>query len=142
MPNAPDGRALPVMSVSLWLGEGSFDPDDITAQIGLDPTVARRAGEIRSYGGRQRRDQWGLRVGPRDGIEIEPLLDELHGQLVPRWSRLVAACSEGDLEPRIYCPVELKSTLTPSLRIEAATLEWIVALGAVLDIDVMAWESE
>jgi hypothetical protein len=137
-----DGRQLPVLSSSLWLGGASFDPATITNRIGVEPTISRRVGDPASLGRTQKRDAWGVRVGPRESLDLEPLIRELMEQLTPYTTRIRETCVEFGLKPCISCPIEPKSTLVPSIHLMPDTLAWMVSLGAPLDIDVMVWDDD
>jgi hypothetical protein len=137
---APDGRALPVLSGGLWLEGTPFDPSVVTDRVGIQPTISYRTGDAWRAGQLRRRDAWAVCVGPRPGLALQPLLEELIEPLEAQRDRIHAVCVELELTPRIYCPLELKSTLTPTIRLLPRTLQWIAELGALVDIDVLAWD--
>ena len=139
---APDGRQLPVLSASLWLHGESFDPTAITDRVGVEPTVSHRVGDPASLGRIRKRDAWGVRVGPREALELEPLVRELMEQLTPCTTRIRETCVEFGLNPCISCPIQPMSSLTPSIHLMPDILAWIVSLGAQLDIDVMIWDDD
>lgn len=139
---AADGRRLPVVSVSLWIQGTSFDPVDITNRVGIEPTISHRTGDPASLGRTQRRDAWAVRIGPRETLELEPLVKELIEQIGARTTQIRETCSELDLELCLSCPIVPKSTLIPSIHLSPDVLEWIVRLGAHLDIDVMIWDDD
>ena len=139
---AADGRRLPVVSASLWLEGASFDPTVVTDRVGIEPTISYRVGDSASLGRTRRRDAWGVRVGPRETLALESLIYELIERLAPHAERIRETCIDLSLEPCLSCPVELKSTLMPSIHLLPATLSWIEMLGAHLDIDVMIWDDE
>lgn len=139
---AADGRQLPIVSVSLWLEGASFDPSVITDRVGIEPTISYRTGDPASLGRTRRRDAWAVRVGPRESLELEPMAKELIGLLASRATQIRDVCIELGLGLCISCPIEPKSTLTPSIHLSPDTLGWIVRLGASLDIDVMVWGDE
>jgi hypothetical protein len=131
-----DGRELPRVSLSLWLGQGRFEPDEVTARVGITPTIAVRVGDPNPVGVPRRHARWGLRIGPTAELHAEPLFAELYRLLLPSWGLLSAAVREVDLAPRIACVVELRSSVAPSLKVPPTDMNWIVELGAELDIDI------
>lgn len=143
--------ALPVLSASLNLKIGSkwpeigqpkerFDPDEISARVGLSPTATGRLGDliVPGFKARRRTDSWWLRAGPDEALDVNKVLADLRALLEPSWDQLKEACAADDLLACVFCVVELKSTLTPAIWITAPTLRWITELGADLDIDIAA----
>lgn len=123
-----------------------FDPDEVTARVGLIPTSTGRLGDPLgnspvpgSTARKQRIDHWSLRAGPREADDLNEVLGELHALLVTGWAQLVTACKADDLLVCVSCVVELRSTFTPATWITAPTLRWITELGADLDIDVLTF---
>lgn len=131
-------ESLPSVSVAFRLDGSEFDPGDVTARLGVEPTHSYRAGDSISGGiGRRRRDAWIIRVGPRETLEVDGMLDELRGRLSTASALVNETCAALGLVSAVYCAVEPTSRLTPSLQFPREFVVWAADLGAFIDIDVM-----
>lgn len=135
-------ESLPIVSVSFRLGGSAFDPEAVTARLGVEPTLRYRAGDHISGGiGRRRSDGWIVRIGPREALEVGRMLDELQERLPLPSSVVAEACVEFGLVPWIYCAVEPTSRRTPSLVFSREVIAWVQEVGAFIDVDLLLWEA-
>jgi hypothetical protein len=125
------------ISVALSFEGGPFDPEELTARIGVHPTHSGRAGETLKFGGPRRRDLWAIRVGPRDALDLEELLVELFEQLRPGWEQIKQVAQELRLELVIGFVVEIRTNTGPIAHFTPPVLAQLIDLGAALDIDLL-----
>lgn len=137
------------MSTAFWLGgwdEGGgpfFDPDLVTARLGVEPTSRYRSGDPTPGGfGRRRRDGWIVRIGPRETLDVAAMLDELRGRLTVSSAVVRETCGELGLVPDIECAVSPTSRLTPIITFPPEIVAWVNDLGASIDVDVMLWADD
>jgi hypothetical protein len=119
----------------------SFDPDEITRRLGMEPTAQRRPGEPLTSDGRGRaRDySWMVKVGPSETLDIEDLLHELRKRVDISSDAVKKLSVDLGLDLVIVCGVlgEEADTM-PAMCFPTEFLEWVVELGASLNVDVMA----
>jgi hypothetical protein len=121
----------------------SFDPECVTRQLGVQPTLQHRRGDpMLGAQGQWRRDRWRVTIGPRDTIEIGDMLSELMAYMAPGENKLRQVCAELGVEATLTCAVEPKSSLTPSIFFPRDVVQWAASHDVVLDIDVMLWGEE
>jgi len=118
----------------------SFDPDEITQRLGIEPTLKFRPGDpITSDGrGRRRRYGWAVKVGGYDTIEIDGMLQELREQVSVSSFLVRKVCKDLDIEPVIVCGVGAeRADIMPALYFPTDFLRWAAEMGASLDVDVL-----
>jgi hypothetical protein len=136
-------QAFPEVWVSLSIMGAPFDPDAVTARLGVEPTSHHRTGDpILGDQGRRRRDRWRVTIGPRDTIEIGGMLSELLVHMAPGEDKLRQVCAELGVEATLTCAVEPKSSLTPYIFFPRDVVRWAASHDVALDIDVMLWGEE
>jgi hypothetical protein len=133
--------SLPVVKVSFRLRGASFDPDEVTRRLGLEPTDAYRAGEpISRRGlGKHREDGWAIQIGPRETLEIAPMLRELRDLVGVEPEKLREVCTDLGLRAVIYIPIEPTSSQAPSAEIPEDIIAWAAEFGASIDVDLLLW---
>lgn len=131
-------ESLPVVSTVLRLWGGRFDPDLVTARLGVEPTSRYRTGDAISQGlGRRRRDGWVVHIGPRATLDVEAMLTELRERLEVSAEVVRETCADLGISPGIYCAVSPTSRVTPAIMFSAEVVAWASALGASIEVDVM-----
>lgn len=85
----------------------SFDPDEITRRLGIQPTNKSRLGEPIDENGRARWPGYGwiIRVGPRKTLDIKDMLGELREKADVSPAVVKQACADLNLELVIICGV-------------------------------------
>lgn len=105
-------ETFPRVWVSFDLIGASFDPDAITAQLGVEPTSHHRTGDpIFANRGRRRHDRWRVTIGPHVTIEIGSMLSELLARMKPGEQKLRQVCAQHSVEPAITCDVRCRTNL-------------------------------
>jgi hypothetical protein len=116
----------------------SFDPDEITRRLRIEPTSHYRAGDPAA--GRtipHRRDGWMIKIGPRETFEIEDLLRELQERVNISRAEVKQLCIDLEMHAVVVCAiVQPASVSTPALEFPAGFLEWVAGMGASLNVDV------
>jgi len=133
----------PNVWVSLTIMGGSFDPDLVTAKLGVEPTSHYRAGDsIKDGKGRRRSDRWRVTIGPRETLKIDTMLSELLTHVAPGEDKLLAVCTELGVEATLTCAVEPTSALTPYILFPSDVIRWAADHDVEIDVDVMLWREE
>ncbi len=116
----------------------SFDPDEITRRLRIEPTSHYRAGD--PAGGRtlpHRRDGWMVKIGPRETFEIEDLLQDLQKQVDIPGAEVKQLCIDLQVRAVVVCAiVQPASVSTPALEFPPSFLEWAADKGASINVDV------
>lgn len=114
---------------------GPWDPDEITALVGVAPTRVHRRGDLigTSRDMRVKADLWTLDLEPTRDVtpadQIEHLLDLVTGR-----AREVSLLA-GRYSAEIACNVYLEAEATPPLWFEAPLLRRIAEMGLTLWFD-------
>lgn len=119
----------------------SFEPDEITRRLGVAPTLQRRPGDPLTSDGRGRaRDySWMVKIGPSETLDIEDMLLELRKRVDISPDTVKKLCADLELDLVIVCGVSGEEADTmPAMFFPTEFLEWVVELGASLNVDVMA----
>lgn len=133
----------PHVWVSLTIIGGQFDPADVTARLGVEPTSSHRVGDpVVGNKGRRRRDRWRITIGPRDTIQIDAMLAELLARMAPSHGKLRQVCTELGLTASLTCAVEPTSAQTPAIVFPPAVVKWAAANDVAIDVDIMLWREE
>ncbi len=135
-------ESLPHVWVSFTLIGDSFDPDVITAALGVRPTSHHRKGDQRGKTARWPRARWRVTVGPRDTIEVDAMLAELMAYMASGEREIKRVCADLGLEGTITCAVEPTSSLTPALTFPPEIVRWAADRDIAIDVDVMLWPSD
>lgn len=108
---------------------GQFEPDELTARLGVTPTETRASG-----GGRPAR--WRLQLRFVDANELAPLLDDLRSQFASARCTLAEAGEPWGLTPLLAIGVEVTASDSPECVVPAEFVQWAAAQGAELDVDI------
>lgn len=134
---------LPEVSVTFGLRGARFDPDVVTARLGIEPTISYRVGDpIPGRSVPRREDGWIVNVGPRETLDLPAMLLALREQLPIVADVLRQTCLELGVSPSIYCPVSPTPTLVPDITLPEDMVTWASALGASIGVDVMLWADD
>lgn len=121
---------------------GTFDPDEITKRLGIEPTRQFRAGEPRILGsGHRRRDGWILEVGPARTYEIDDLLKQIQAAVTASPEEIRRVSAELNVEAVLTCEVQSDSSM-PSLCFADEFVQWAASIGAAIDVDIMLLEKD
>lgn len=122
-----------------------FDPDEITAKVGIKPTETCKTGDlvIRPKGRPVTRKLsiWKVKskldpLGQLDPTEVLDLhVESVFEQLEPGWESLVKICPDYDA---LICGVIYAYTEMPAISLTKENIKKISELNAGIDIDVYA----
>jgi hypothetical protein len=119
----------------------SFDPDEITRRLGIQPTIRFRPGDpiTKDGQGRRRGYGWMLKVDGRDTIEIADMLHELQQRVSVPAQKVREVCSDLGVEPVVICGVgqHEDADTTPALFFPADFIEWLNEMSASLNVDIV-----
>ncbi|MFF0541294.1 DUF4279 domain-containing protein [Nocardia thailandica] len=124
------------VSVSLRL-TGTFDPDEVTASLGLVPTDQWRSGQA-GPAPRLRRpsDGWVRQLNKGFG-EVAPHIDQAARQLAKISTQLQQVVALPGVSGYLGIAVDSPADHWPEITLSAPTLALIAASGLSLDIDVV-----
>ena len=93
---------------------GSFDPDEVTAELGIVPTDVSRRGTQRGTSGSvfHKMDSWSFRVGPRETVEWPAMEEEILNVFEPKATELRALRGRLEFESELLL-VAYMSDQTP-----------------------------
>ena len=117
-----------------------FDPDEVSAHVGLLATKVRRKGERRPDVPLPRNSWWEVSVGrgEKDVIDVYEMSEALANQLAPFAGKMLEAKTKFSL--RCVFQVVLwidqnEEASMPAIGFEAPVINFIHAVGATIDID-------
>jgi Domain of unknown function (DUF4279) len=133
-------KTLPKVQMRFgFLGE-SFDPDEITERLGIQPTVMYRPGDPITQDGRGRRQSygWAIKVGPRHALEIDALLQELREQVNLESDQVRELCRDLGIEASILCGVGMgEADDLPVTFFPQDFVAWAAEMGAAINVDIV-----
>ncbi len=117
----------------------NFDPDDITAFLGLEPTSIMRKGS-RIPGKIPKISSWELSTDEiiSDYIDVFEMSGKIVSILKPKINLILEAKKQFNVEPRFQIVLTLsmdEEHSTPAIGFEVETTEFLGAIGAFVDID-------
>src|SRR5213080_2108005 len=83
----------------------SFNPDEITKRLGVEPTEKFRRGDpiTKDGRGKRRKDGWWIKVGPQRTLEIDGLLQELRDTSLVDSAVVRQLCQDLNVNVVILC---------------------------------------
>jgi hypothetical protein len=128
----------PIISTTLRV-MGNFEPELLTAELGIDPTRYWRKGDPR--GGspvlRFAEDGWALQVNKRPSLHLEEELSVALALLRPRAARFKDALRMRSLRAQLCFGVEVDGLQYPSISLRAEEIAEVADLGVSIDIDIV-----
>jgi len=137
--DAPALDSLPSIQLSLRFQGESFDPDEITRRMGIEPTTSFMPGDpIAADGsGRRRRYGWRLAVEERETLELGTLLSDLQNRVGVSGTTVRQICADLGVTAVITCSVLQRGyESSPVLIFPPDFIDWVSGLGASLDVDI------
>lgn len=126
----------PEMSVALTFTGAGFDPDGVTATLGLEPTETWRFGDrILNTRLKREHDGWSLSTGRKKEIELENQVRSILEKVQSRLNKVKSVSDEHDLDVELACVVYVADE-TPSMHLDSEVVELMAELGAEIDIDL------
>lgn len=112
-------------------GDGSFDPDEVSRLIGLEPSWMRRSGELRGVDNKPLAagSSWRIEVPRRDSTHTEAIVRELLDIVEPHADGMATARRAFGLSAGIYVYVDIYDQLSvPQVQFSVGTLRRLAAL--------------
>ncbi len=132
-----DEQELSTVWISLDILDAGVDLDVITRRLGVKPSSYHRAGEARHKGkGRWPGDRWRVTVGPRETLNIEPMLVELMERVTSGDNVLTELCADLGATAAIKCTV-LPGDIKPGMFFTADFMRWAGERGIPMEIDLI-----
>jgi hypothetical protein len=131
----PDGAMHSEISTYFSLA-GTFNPDEITAAIGITPTRTHRAGELISPRAimRYQNDIWQLDSGLDKSTDLEDQVKDVLERLKAGGTDLINLCTH--YEATIECVVFSYGGDRPAIAFSRDILKQVTALNAEIGIDL------
>jgi Domain of unknown function (DUF4279) len=134
-------KRLPTVSFYFRFYGDSFDPDEITRRLGIEPTTQFRPGDpITEDGkGRRRHHGWMVKIGERETLKVDDLLRELRERISVSSETIRQVCNDLNVNPVVVCGVRQHETAetTPALMFPADFVAWVAEIDASIDVDVI-----
>ena len=118
-----------------------FNPDDITRLLGIEPTSVNRAG-ARSGLDKPVISSWELSTdtvtSDVDDIDVYALTDIIIKQLEPIEEKILEACKNYNLSPRMGVVLTLsvdKDESSPEVGFGARSIRFLADIGAFINVD-------
>ena len=116
----------------------SFDPDNITRVLGIEPTSVNRAGAGMGMD-RPAISSWELSTEKFiDDIDVYAITNELIKLIEPKKDKILQAIEGFNLSPRVGVVLRLsadKEASSPEVGFGARTIRFLAEIGAFVDID-------
>lgn len=161
LPVEPDGHGVVEQHCHLiifpYAEDVDFEPDEVTALLGVRPTRVRRRGEQGDDARVQypRSSYWSFDLPRRFEIDSEALVSELLDAIEPAATGLERVRGELPVEAQVSLAQYLHgylydagdegprsfSATSPALAFEATTLERMAGLGLGLDVDQYIYDN-
>jgi hypothetical protein len=123
------------------VGDG-FDPNEVTAELGIEPTKTWRRGESLVPGMRPRsHDVWSLKFGGEASWDFESQLDQLVELMQPRSKALAGLYDRFGIRAHVTCEVLMEAD-APAICLDAKMVSALADLQADLEIDVLQRNAE
>jgi len=115
-----------------------FNPDDITRLLGITPTSVDASGAQSSLD-KPVISTWELSTDTvTDDVDVYKLTDDLIKQVEPLKDKIVEACKNYNLSPRIRVALLLsvdKDKSVPDVGFGARTIRFLADIGAFINVD-------
>lgn len=121
---------------------GQFYPDRISEELGLEPTVVARAGEVVRDGAvlTHKLDFWSLESTLTSASDPAAHIESLIERLRP-FSRALAELTTSH-EGGIFVAIYLRDAQGPFARISPAAIQWLASVNAFVDFDLYAMPAD
>ncbi|MFI5493228.1 DUF4279 domain-containing protein [Actinoplanes sp. NPDC051859] len=116
----------------------AFDPDSVTALVGITPTEACRRGDPDPRPGRlpRRFSRWSFELPERETFETEDVVMELLDVIEPYASGIARACDELGMRAGVMVVICVKDGRSPVLGYQGQTIQRLARLGLSLHHDL------
>ncbi len=117
-----------------------FEPEEITAKVGIIPTKTWRAGDLITSRGtiRKKHNGWRLDSKLEKSAELEAHIKSVIEQLQAGWLPLVEVCSQYYAE--IACVIYYRSGSVPAIHFDKLIMQQVAELKTEIDVDFYVLE--
>jgi hypothetical protein len=134
-----NAEELPTIRIYLRFYGPSFDPDEISARLGLSPSNKFRAGDQVGDSAVQRRhDGWLFEGSHGETLDVRDLLQDFRERVGEKSTQVIQLCQDLDVEAVIVCAVLPSSSVMPILEFPPEFSHWAASMGASINIDILA----
>ena len=136
-----NSKCLPTVKIYFRFYGESFDPDEITRRLGIEPTIHFRPGDpiTKDGQGSRRGYGWMIKIGGRETLEIDDILQELRERVNVSSATIRQLCNDLGVEAVVVCGVgqHESAETTPALFFPVDFIEWVAEMGASLNVDMI-----
>jgi len=130
---------LPVIRIYLRFYGSSFDPAEISARLGLNPTNEYRAGDpVADSSATRRRDGWMFEGSHGETLDVRGLLQVFREKVGKKGPEVVKVSQDLGVEAVVVCAVLPTSNVAPILEFPSEFLLWAAEMGASINVDILA----
>lgn len=118
----------------------SFDPDEITRRLGIEPTAQRRPGDPLTKDGRGicRDYSWMVKIGPSETLYIDDMLIEFRERISVSAAEVRQLCQDLNLELVIVCGVGMGTADDlPVTYFPQDFVKWAAEMNAAINVDII-----
>lgn len=133
-------KELPRVKLYFRFYGESFDPDEVTKRLGIEPSEKFRPGDpiTKDGRGKRRRSGWWIKAGPQRTLEIDDLLQELREKVAVDSAVVRQLCQDLDVSLVILCGVGMgESEDLPITYFPPEFVAWAAEMGAAINVDVV-----
>lgn len=127
---------------ALLLTGSALDPEQVTADAGMQPTKAWRRGDLISNRTPRRHEKGGWRLKSRLPVsaDLAAHIDDVLDQLRPHWQQFVELGKRFDTT--LECVVETFAYDRPAIALKKEVIKLLSELDAEFDVDLYAFSAD
>ena len=127
---------------SVTLTGASFDPEQVTDALGIEPTKTWRIGEpIQNTLLKRKHNGWSVATPRQESLDLGKQLRDLLRELEPKFSSIAALRERFGFDVEVSCAIYINGE-TPSMHLDRETLSMVERLGAEIDFDLYVYIEE
>ena len=117
-----------------------FDPDEITALLGIQPIEVWRYGDLIPRTIMRHKDNgWLLStesqpLDEENSIDLMRQIDTIVGRLRPHTAKLQEICTRLRLNAKLYCVLSIEGEDRPAIQFDPDTVQWLAQIHAGIDV--------
>lgn len=124
---------------SFTLTAPSFDPEDITRRIGLEPTKTWKTGDrVQGTQIRRKHSGWVWSMPREESLDLGKQVAALLERLGPFLSRINEVREELGLDAEISCAIYIEGQ-TPAVHFDRSVMSRVNQLEAEIDLDIYVY---
>ena len=128
------------ISASFTLTGLDFEPEEITAKVGIIPSEIWRVGDLISQRAtiRHKHNGWSVNSKLEKSADLEDHVQSVLEQLQPGWLSLVELCKRYYAE--IECVIYIVGDDRPAIHFDKHIMQQVAELNAEIDVDLYVLE--